>query len=148
MAIPFNKPFLSGKEEKYILDSINSRKLCGDNYFTKRCESFIQQKFQVKRAFLTPSCTDALEMAALLINLKPQDEVILPSYTFSSTANAICLRGAKPIFVDIRQDTFNINENKIEEAITNNTKAIFPIAYGGVSPDMDKIMKIAEDNNL
>lgn len=146
--IVFNKPYLSGKEEEYVIDAIRSKRHCGNLKYTSLCTEFMEKRYGIKKVFLTPSCTDALEMAAILIDLKPGDEVILPSYTFSSTANAISLRGAKPVFIEIRPDTFNIDETKIEEAITENTKAIFPIDYGGVSPDMDTIMKIANKHGL
>lgn len=148
MKILFNTPYLTGNEEKYVTESIRSKRHCGNLSFTKKCTDFIEKKYNVKKAFLTPSCTAALEMAAILIGLGPGDEVILPSYTFSSTANAICLQGASPVFVDLNPKTFNIDEDKIEAAITNKTKAIFPIDYGGVSPDMDKIMTIANKYNL
>lgn len=148
MKILFNTPYLTGNEEKYVTESIRSKRHCGNLNFTKKCTDFIEKKYNVKKAFLTPSCTAALEMAAILIGLRPGDEVILPSYTFSSTANAICLQGASPVFVDLNPKTFNIDEDKIEAAITDKTKAIFPIDYGGVSPDMDKIMSIAKKYNL
>lgn len=148
MNILFNKPYLTGKEEEYVTSAIRSQKHCGNRSYTQKCAEFIEKKYGVKKAFLTPSCTAALEMAAILIGLGPGDEVILPSYTFSSTANAICLQGAKPVFVEISPKTFNIDEDKIEQAITDKTKAIFPIDYGGVSPDMDKIMAIANKHNL
>lgn len=148
MHIPFNKPYLTGEEERFVKEAIASRRLCGDNAFTKKCHDFIEQNFGVKKALLTPSGTGALDMAAIMLNLKPGDEIILPSYTFSSTANAVCLRGAKPVFVDIRKDTLNINENKIKEAITEKTKAILPVHYGGIAAEMNKINKIAKRHNL
>jgi dTDP-4-amino-4,6-dideoxygalactose transaminase len=148
MKIPFNRPWLSGKEESYVLESIRRLTHCGNGIFSKKCTDFIEQEFNIKKAFLTPSGTDSLEMGCILMGLKPGDEVIMPSYTFSSTANAVVLQGATPIFVDIRPDTFNIDETKIEAAITSKTKAIMPIVYGGISAEMDIINAIAEKNNL
>ena len=148
MQVPFNRSFLTGDEEKFIQEILVSKKFSGNNEFTKKCQELIQQKFGAKKVLLTPSCTDALEMGALLFNLKPGDEVIMPSYTFSSTANAVCLRGAKPVFVDIRPDTLNIDEEKIEEKITEKTKGIIPVHYGGISAEMNKINEIAKKHNL
>ncbi|XPV69601.1 MAG: dTDP-4-amino-4,6-dideoxygalactose transaminase [Halarcobacter sp.] len=146
--IPFNKPPFTGNEEKYILESIKSSKISGDGEFTKRCTKWFEEKLQSKKILLTTSCTHALEMAAILLDIKDGDEVIMPSYTFVSTANAFVLRGAKIVFVDIRPDTMNINETKIEEAITNKTKVIVPVHYAGVSCEMDTIMDIAYKYNL
>ncbi|KTD24350.1 aminotransferase [Legionella lansingensis] len=147
--ILFNKPPVTGKEIAYINTIIkNNGKLCGDGPFTKKCEQWLEQHSRVKKALLTPSCTAALEMAALLIDIRPGDEVIMPSYTFVSTANAFVLRGATIVFVDIRPDTMNIDENKIEEAITPNTKAIVPVHYAGVACEMDSIMAIAKKHQL
>lgn len=146
--IPFNKPPVTGGEIFYIERAISSPKLSGDGPFAKHCETWLEQKTKTKKALLTPSCTHALEMAALLINIKPGDEVIMPSYTFVSTANAFVLRGAKVVFVDIRPDTMNIDETKIEPAITAQTKAIVPVHYAGISCEMDIIMDIASRHNL
>jgi len=146
--IPFNKPPLTGNEEKYILEALKSEKISGDGEFTKKCQSWFEEKLKCKKALLTPSCTHALEMAAMLIDIQPGDEVIMPSYTFVSTANAFVLRGAKIVFVDIRPDTLNIDETKIESAITEKTKAIVPVHYAGVGCEMDAIMNIAEKYNL
>ena len=146
--IPFNQPPYTGNEKKYILESISSSKISGDGEFTKRCSEFLEEYLHTKKVLLTTSCTHALEMAAILLNIKKGDEIIMPSYTFVSTANAFVLRGAKIVFVDIRSDTMNLDEAKIENAITEKTKAIVPVHYAGVACDMDKIMKISEKYNL
>lgn len=146
--IPFNKPPLTGKEEKYIIDSIHSGKISGDGKYTKHCTKWFEEKLNCSKVLLTTSCTHALEMAAILIDIKLGDEVIMPSYTFVSTANAFALRGAKIVFVDIRPDTMNIDETKIEAAITDKTKAIVPVHYAGVGCEMDTIMNLAEQYNL
>ena len=146
--IPFNKPCLTGNEEKYIMKSINSPKISGDGKFTKLCHKWFEEKLQCKKALLTTSCTHALEMTAILLDIKQGDEIIMPSYTFVSTANAFVLRGAKIVFVDIRPDTMNIDETKIEAAITNKTKVIVPVHYAGVACEMDTIMDIAQRYNL
>jgi len=146
--IPFNKPPHTGNEEQYIAQALQSGKISGDGDFTKKCEQWFEQTLGCKRALLTSSCTHALEMCALLINIQPGDEVILPSYTFVSTANAFVLRGAVPVFVDIRPDTMNIDETLIEPAITQKTKAICVVHYAGVGCEMDTIMKIAQKHNL
>ena len=143
MKIPFNKPYLTGKELGYIQESLKSGNIVGNGRFTKKCESLMEKIFGAKKVLLTGSCTDAIEMASLLANLETDDEVIVPSFTFVSTVNAFILRGAKPIFVDIREDTLNMDETKIEEKITGRTKAIFPVHYAGVSCEMDTIMDIA-----
>lgn len=148
MNISFNKPSLTGNEEKYVLASIKSDKLSGDGHFTKQCHLWFESALDCKKALLTPSCTHALELAAILIDIKPGDQVIMPSYTFVSTANAFVLRGATIVFVDIRPDTMNIDETKIEEAITSRTKAIVPVHYAGVGCEMETIMKIAEKYDL
>jgi len=147
-SIPFNRPPQTGKEEKYVIDAINSDKLSGDGKYSQLCQSWFEDKLSCKKTLLTPSCTHALEMAAMLINIGPGDEVIMPSYTFVSTANAFALRGAKVVFVDIRPDTMNIDEYLIEAAITNNTKAIVPVHYAGVSCNMCVINKVAERYGL
>ena len=148
MKIPFNKPPYTGNEEKYVLESIKSSKISGDGEFTKKCHKWFEEKLQCKKALLTTSCTHALEMAAILLDIKEGDEVIMPSYTFVSTANAFVLRGAKIVFVDIRPDTMNIDETKIEEAITSKTKVIVPVHYAGVACEMDTIMDIAKRYTL
>lgn len=146
--ISFNKPTVTGREQKYLAEAISNNQLSGDGYFTKVCQKWFEEYLDCSKALLTPSCTAALEMAALLINIQPGDEVIMPSYTFVSTANAFVLRGAKIVFVDIRPDTLNIDEQLIEEAITSNTKAIVPVHYAGVACEMDAIMDIARRHNL
>ena len=139
---------MRGDEIEFITDAIESRKICGDGKYTKLCNEWIREKTGATGALLTTSCTHATELAAMLCDIKPGDEVIMPSYTFVSTADAFVLRGAKVVFVDIRPDTMNINEDLIEDAITEKTKAIVPVHYAGVSCEMDKIMKIAKEHNL
>lgn len=146
--IPFNIPPKTGKELEYIKQAIESDMLCGDGYFSKKCEKWIEDNFKTAKALLTPSCTAALELAAILVDIQPGDEVIMPSYTFVSTANAFVLRGAKIVFIDIRPDTLNLNEQLIEDAITPKTKAIVPVHYAGVGCEMDTILAIAEKHNL
>lgn len=146
--INFNVPPFTGKEMDYIKIAVENQKICGDGQFTKKCNEWIEQKTGTAKALLTTSCTHATEMAALLCDIKEGDEVIMPSYTFVSTADAFVLRGAIPVFVDIRPDTMNIDENLIEAAITDKTKAIVPVHYAGVSCEMDKIMEIAAKYNL
>jgi len=146
--IPFNKPYLTGKELHYISEAHARGQLAGDGYFTKRCNAWLEEKTSCHKALLTHSCTAALEMAAILANIQPGDEVIMPSYTFVSTANAFVLRGGVPVFVDIREDTLNIDERLIEAAITPRTKAIVPVHYAGVACEMDTIMSIARQHNL
>lgn len=146
--IPFNKPPFTGKETEYIKKAIENNKICGDGEFTKKCNKWLEDKTGAKKALLTTSCTHSLEMAALLLNIQPGDEVIMPSFTFVSTADAFVLRGAKIVFVDIRPDTMNIDETLIEQAITEKTKAIVPVHYAGVSCEMDAIMDIAKRHNL
>ena len=146
--IPFNKPPYTGNEEKYVIESMKSSKISGDGEFTKKCHKWFEEKLECKKVLLTTSCTHALEMAAILFDIKEGDEVIMPSYTFVSTANAFVLRGAKIVFVDIRPDTMNIDETKIEEAITSKTKVIVPVHYAGVACEMDTIMDIAKRYNL
>ena len=128
--IHFNRVFLTGNEQAYLQQALNGTVLCGDGPFTKRCHTWLEHHFSAKRVLLTTSCTHALEMSALLLDLKPGDEVIVPSFTFVSTANAFVLRGAKPVFSDIREDTLNLDEAKLESLITNRTKAIVPVHYG------------------
>ena len=148
MQVPFNKPPYTKNEEKYVLESIKSTHISGSGSFTKKCELWFEENLRCKKTLLTPSCTHALEMAAILLNIQDGDEVIMPSYTFVSTANAFVLRGAKIVFVDIRCDTMNIDETKIERAITNKTKVIVPVHYAGVACEMDVIMEIAKRYNL
>jgi dTDP-4-amino-4,6-dideoxygalactose transaminase len=148
MKIPFNKPYMSGKELFFIAEAHFNGMLSGDGPFTKRCHAWLEERTGAEKALLTHSCTAALEMAALLLDLQPGDEVIMPSYTFVSTANAFVLRGAVPVFVDIRPDTLNIDETLIEAAITSRTKAIVPVHYAGVACEMDVIMDIARRHGL
>lgn len=146
--IHFNVPPFIDTAFDYMKDAVMSHKICGDGKYTKICNKWIEEKFNCKRALLTTSGSTALDMAALLCDVKPDDEVILPSFTFSSTANAFALRGANLVFVDVRPDTMNIDENKIESAITEKTKVIVPVHYAGVSCEMDTIMDIARKYNL
>lgn len=146
--IPFNKPYLIGKENDYIYQAVLSGKISGDGIFTKRSHEFFEKKYSFKKCLLTTSCTDALEMAAILLDIKEGDEVIMPSYTFVSTANAFVLRGAKIIFADSYFDNPNINADSIEALITSKTKAIVPVHYAGVACDMKKIMELANKYNL
>lgn len=146
--LPFNKPPLTGNEQQYVLDAMKSSQLSGDGQYTKKCQTWLENNIGCLKALLTPSCTHALEMAAILINVKPGDEVIMPSYTFVSTANAFVLRGAQIVFVDVRPDTMNIDETKIERAITSKTKAIVPVHYAGVSCEMGLIMELARRYSL
>lgn len=145
--IDFNVPPYVGKEKEYISNAIDSKKICGDGQFTKKCNAWIEEKTGSK-ALLTTSCSHALDMSAILAEIKPGDEVIMPAYTFVSTADAFVLRGATAVFVDIRPDTMNIDEKLIEDAITEKTKAIVPVHYAGVACEMDTIMDIAKRHNL
>ncbi len=146
--INFNVPPYTGKELDYIKQAVESRKICGDGQFTKKCQELIEEYTGTKKCLLTTSGTDSLEMAAVLADIKEGDEVIMPSYTFVSTANAFVLRGAKIVFVDIRPDTMNIDEKLIEDAVTDKTKAIVPVHYAGVGCEMDAIMEIAKKHGL
>jgi len=146
--IPFNKPFIIGRELEYITQAVELGHLSGDGPFSKKCHAWMEEKFGAKKVLLTHSCTAALEMAAILADFQPGDEVIMPSYTFVSTANAFVLRGAVPVWCDIREDTLNIDETKIEALITPKTKAVVPVHYAGVGCEMDAIMEIAERHNL
>lgn len=148
MNIPFNKPYMTGKELWYIAQAHANGHLAGDGSFTRRCNTWLESRTGAGKALLTHSCTAALEMAAILADLQPGDEVIMPSYTFVSTANAFVLRGAVPVFVDIRPDTLNIDETRIEAAITPRTRAIVPVHYAGVGCEMDTIMSIARRHDL
>jgi dTDP-4-amino-4,6-dideoxygalactose transaminase len=146
--IPFNRPPSTGDELRYIEEALNQGKLSGDGPFNERCQRWFERQLGCERVFLTPSCTHALEMTALLIDVKPGDEIIMPSYTFVSTANAFVLRGARIVFVDVRPDTMNIDETLIESAITEKTRAIVPVHYAGVGCDMDSIMELANRYGL
>lgn len=148
MYIPFNKPYLTGKETHYMYDAVQTGKISGNGKYTQLCQNFLREKYGFGKCLLTTSCTDALEMAAILINIEPGDEVIMPSYTFVSTANAFILRGAKIIFADSRKDHPGIDEDSIEALISPKTKAIVPVHYAGVACNMDKIMDIAQKHNL
>lgn len=148
ISIPFNKPFLVGKELYYIAQAVMGGRLSGNGPFTRKCHAWLEERLGVGKALLTHSCTSALEMAALLCDLKPGDEVIMPSFTFVSTANAFALFGAKPVFVDIRPDTLNLNEDLIEKAITEKTRVIVPVHYAGVPCEMDRIIAIARKHGL
>lgn len=146
--IPFNKPFIVGKELKYIEEAVKSGKISGDGIFTKKCHQFFEEKFGFQKVLLTTSCTDALEMAAILCDIKEGDEVIVPSYTFVSSANAFALRGAKIVFADSYPDNPNFDAQSIEKLITEKTKVIVPVHYAGVSCDMETIINIAKKHNL
>lgn len=146
--IPFNKPFMTGNELKFISEAYANGILAGDGPFTERCQKWIVDNTHCLKALLTHSCTAALEMSGLILDLKEGDEVILPSYTFVSTANAFVLRGVTPVFVDIRADTLNLDETRLEEAVTKRTKAVIPVHYAGVGCEMDSIMQIAKANKL
>ena len=148
MRINFNVPPFTGREIIYIKQAVDAQKICGDGQFTAKCNKWIEDKTGCEKALLTTSCTHATELAALLADIRPGDEVIMPSYTFVSTADAFVLRGATPVFVDIRPDTMNIDETLIEDAITEHTKAIVPVHYAGVGCEMDVIMDIARRHNL
>jgi dTDP-4-amino-4,6-dideoxygalactose transaminase len=146
--IPFNKPYFTGRETEYIQLAVKAGHISGDGLFTQKCHKYFEERYGFKKVLLTTSCTDALEMAAILINIRQGDEVIMPSFTFVSTANAFVLRGAKVVFVDSRSDHPNMDEERIEELITPHTKAIVPVHYGGVACNMDKIMSLAEKYGL
>jgi dTDP-4-amino-4,6-dideoxygalactose transaminase len=146
--IPFNKPYLTGKELDHIKDAVARGKISGNGYYTQKCHEFFQERYGFKKCLLTTSCTDALEMAAILCDIQPGDEVIVPSYTFVSTANAFVLRGAKIVFADSRKDHPGIDESKIESLITSRTKVVVPVHYAGIACDMDIIMDIANRHNI
>jgi dTDP-4-amino-4,6-dideoxygalactose transaminase len=148
LKIPFNKPFLTGKEAHYLYQAIYSGKISGNGLYTKKCQSFFEDKYSFKKCLLTTSCTDALEMAAILMNIEPGDEVIIPSYTFVSTANAFVLRGAKIVFADSYANNPNLDPHLLEKLITPKTKAIIVVHYAGVACDMDLIAKIAQKHDL
>jgi len=146
--IPFNRPSFEGREHEYIAAAIASGHISGDGIFTKRCHQFLESELGVPKALLTTSCTHALEMSALLLDFKPGDEVILPSFTFVSTANAFVLRGARPVFIDVRPDTLNFDERQFEELITDRTRAAVPVHYAGVGCEMDQILEIAKGRGV
>jgi len=146
--INFNQPYIARNQVKYIKESIKNYHISGDGPFTKKCNLHLERYFGVKKALITTSCTHALEMSAILLDLKEGDEVIVPSFTFVSTPNAFILRGAKPVFIDIRPDTLNLDENNLEELVTNNTKAIYVVHYAGVGCEMDRILEIAKKYGL
>jgi dTDP-4-amino-4,6-dideoxygalactose transaminase len=148
MAIPFNLPFISGKELYYIAQAVTFGNLAGDGHYTKQCAQLLRDRFGSQEVLMTPSCTAALELAAMLCDFQPGDEVIMPSFTFVSTANAFVREGARPVFVDIRPDTLNLDESLIEDAITPRTRAIVPVHYAGIGCQMDRIMTIADKHNL
>ena len=148
MRIPFNKPYLSGSETEYIKQSVYSGKISGDGIFTKKCHRFFEEKYGFRKTLLTTSCTDALEMSAILSNIKPGDEVIAPSYSFVSTVNAFVLRGAKIIFADSEVKTPNIDIEKVEELITQNTKVVVVVHYAGVACDLDPLFDLCCKNNI
>ncbi|HRQ22505.1 MAG TPA: dTDP-4-amino-4,6-dideoxygalactose transaminase, partial [Anaerolineales bacterium] len=146
--VDFNRPILVGNEFEYMRQAVENAHLSGDGPFTKKCHAFLENELGVKKALLTTSCTHALEMSAILLDIQPGDEVIIPDFTFVSTVNAFVLRGAKPVFVDVRADTLNLDEAKLEEAVTSKTKAIVPVHYAGVGCEMEAIMEIANRHNL
>jgi dTDP-4-amino-4,6-dideoxygalactose transaminase len=146
--IPFNRPYISGKELDYVSQAIGRGEIAADGRFSKGCARIIQERFGIARALMMPSCTAGLEMAALLCDVEPGDEVIMPSYTFVSTANAFVRAGARPVFVDIREDTLNIDETQIDAAITSHTKVIVPVHYAGVGCEMDVVMQVAKKHGL
>ena len=148
MHIPFNRPFLTGREFEYIHQALAGGKISGDGKFTQKCHARLESELGIHKALLTTSCTHALEMAALLLDIQPGDEVIIPSFTFVSTVNAFALRGARPVFIDIRPDTLNLDENKLEDLITSRTRAIVVVHYAGVACDMDKILEVAERHRI
>lgn len=148
ITIPFNRPSIVGKELEYVSQAIANGHISGDGEFTKRCHRLLEKTLGVKKALLTTSCTHALEMAALLMDIQPGDEVIVPSFTFVSTINAFVLRGARPVFADIRPDTLNIDEDKMESLITNRTKAVIPVHYAGVGCEMDRILELGNQYGL
>jgi len=148
MKIPFNKVHLQGKELEYAAEAVKKFHISGDGYFTKKCSDLLETTLNIPRALLTTSCTHALEMSAILANVQPGDEVIIPSFTFVSTVNAFILRGAVPVFIDVRPDTLNLDETQLEKLITDKTKIIVPVHYAGVGCEMDTIMKIANKHNI
>ena len=148
MHIPFNRPFFSGKEFEFIQEAITKWQLSGDGTFTKKCHALLERELGVRKVLLTTSCTHALEMAALLLDIKPGDEIIVPSFTFVSTVNAFVLRGARPVFIDIRPDTLNLDEMQLERLITPRTRAILVVHYAGVACEMDPILRLANRHGI
>lgn len=148
MRVPFNRPCVVGNEFDYMQSAVRRMHISGDGYFTKKCEALLERTLDVARVLLTTSCTHSLELAALLLGIQPGDEVIIPSYTFVSTASAFVLRGARPVFVDIRSDTLNMDETQLESALTPRTKAIVPVHYAGVGCEMDSILEIAQRHDI
>src|SRR5664279_954978 len=146
--IPFNRSAPLGRELEFISQALVTGQIAGDQTFSKKCQHMLEQALGVRRALVATSCTHALEMAALLLDVKPGDEVIVPSFTFVSTANAFVLRGAKPVFIDIRPDTLNLDESRLEELITPRTKAIVPVHYAGVGCEMDVILQVARRHGV
>src|SRR5574340_809573 len=147
-SIPFNKPAYIGTEEQYVSEVLHSGHQSGDGAYTRKCSAILEQALGAEKVLLTTSCTHALEMAALLLDIQPGDEVIVPSFTFVSTANAFVLRGARPVFIDIRPDTLNMDESRLERLITRRTKAIVPVHYAGVGCEMDEICRIAARHGI
>src|SRR5512143_3308483 len=148
LKVDFNRPVIVGNEIEYIQQAIANAHLSGDGPFTKKCHAFLERELGVGKALLTTSCTHALEMAAILLDIRPGDEVIVPSFTFVSTANAFVMRGARPVFIDIRPDTLNLDESRLEALITPATKAILPVHYAGVGCEMDTILAIADRHHV
>src|SRR5580692_1389853 len=148
IAIPFNRPCLAGNEYKYIAEAIANGQASGDGPFSRRCHELLERELQAPKVLLTTSCTHALEMAAILLDCGPGDEVVIPSFTFVSTANAFALRGARPVFADIRPDTLNLDESRLEKLITARTRAIVPVHYGGVGCEMDAILEVASRHGI
>src|SRR5512147_2456169 len=148
LRVDFNRPVMVGRELEYMQQAIENGHISGDGPFTKKCHTFLEQQFGVRKALLTTSCTHALEMSAILLDIQPGDEVILPDFTFVSTVNAFVLRGARPVFLDIRPDTLNLDESRLETAITPRTRAIVPVHYAGVGCEMDRILDIAARHNI
>jgi dTDP-4-amino-4,6-dideoxygalactose transaminase len=146
--IPFNRPNLSGNELKYVAEAVRMGHISGDGFYTRQCHDFLERKLGVRKALLTTSCTHALELAALLLDLNKGDEIIVPAFSFVSTANAFVLRGARPVFADVRPDTLNLDEKKLPQLITRNTRGIVPVHYAGVGCEMDTILDIARKQNL
>ncbi|WP_240911025.1 dTDP-4-amino-4,6-dideoxygalactose transaminase [Paludisphaera soli] len=148
ITVPFNRPFIAGKELFYIARAVTQGNIAGDGEFTRLCSRLMEDRFAIPHVLMTPSCTAALEMAAMLCDLGPGDEVIMPSFTFVSTANAVARLGAKPVFVDVREDTLNLDETRIEDAVTDRTRAVFPVHYAGVGCEMDVILDVARRRGL
>src|SRR5207248_416756 len=146
--IPFNRACVVGRENQYVAESMASGHISGDHAFTTRCQRLLERELGVPRVLLTPSCTHALEMAAILLNFRDGDEVIVPSFTFVSSVTAFVLRGARPVFIDVRPDTLNLDERQLESKITPRTKAIVPVHYAGVACEMDEIMRIAKKHRV